>query len=471
MSVDRGHRVSEELRRLPGVDRVIEVLDEQIPAGHRADAARKAISHARSAVESGSRRLSFDDIVALAESHLESRRRAMLTPVINATGVLLHTNLGRAPLGKAQLDAVVAVAGGYSNLEYDLVAGKRGTRYAHATSILKELTGAEAALVVNNNAGAVMLVLSALCSGREVVISRGELVEIGGEFRIPDVISAAGARLVEVGTTNRSRISDYEHAVTDATAAFVKVHPANYRIEGFTSSVEVRELAGLARSLDLPLIYDLGSGLLAAPASPNWVRNEPEVSSALADGADIVTFSCDKLLGGPQAGVIAGRSTLIDKLIKHPLLRALRVDKLALAALEATLSAYLEGNASSLPLWQMATASPDDLEERADRIIAAVVKALDSNDIKIEVVASNSVFGGGSLPGTDVSSRAISVSHPERSAADLEHSLRHGQPPVVARVENDMVLLDLRTVAPDQDGALEAALCASLSDRRGTTYT
>lgn len=466
VSLDRDRRLAEELRRLPGVDRVIEALDQQIPVAYRADAAREAVSSARSALQSATGRPSFQEIVASAESLIATRRRAMLKPVVNATGVLIHTNLGRVPLGRAQLDAIVAVAAGYSNLEYDLMVGKRGSRYAHASSLLKTLTGAEAALVVNNNAGGVMLALSALCSGREVIVSRGELVEIGGEFRIPDVISAAGALMIEVGTTNRTRIADYEGAITDATAAIVKVHPANYRIEGFTASVEVRDLVRLAKSHHLPLVYDLGSGLLTASGAPEWLGNEPPVVNALNDGADIVTFSCDKLLGGPQAGVVAGRSDLIDKLIKHPLVRALRVDKLVLAALEATLSAHLEGDSSTLPLWDMASTSPARLQERAGQIIATVVQALGSDDVKLEVVPSKSVFGGGSLPGTELSSRAISVRHSERSTAEIERSLRHGEPPVVGRVENDTVLLDLRTVAPEQDIALETALGAVLSDER-----
>ncbi len=464
VSANRDGHPSEDLRQLPGVDHVMEALDDRIPASTRAQAAREAISTARLAVQSGTGRFSFPEIVTLAESHAAAHGRALLKPVINATGVLIHTNLGRAPLGKAQMDAVVAVARGYSNLEYDLTAGQRGSRYSHATALLKTLTGAESALVVNNNAGAVMLALGALCGGREVIISRGELVEIGGEFRIPDVISAAGARLVEVGTTNRTRIIDYTRAVSADTAALVKVHPANYRIQGFTAAVEMPELARLARAHDLPLIYDIGSGLLTATGAPDWVRDEPPVIAALSDGADIVTFSCDKLLGGPQAGVIAGRSDLIAKISKHPLLRALRVDKLALAALEATLLVYLEGDASELPLWGMALTPPDDLERRALRIIASLTKTLGRADLKMHSVASESVFGGGSLPGTQLSSRAISIADPERSAADIERSLRHGDPAVVARIENDMVLLDLRTVAPEQDDGLEAALSASLAN-------
>lgn len=464
VSTNRDGHLSEELRQLPGVDHVMEALDGDIPANTRAEAAREAISTARSAVQSGRGRFSFQEIVTLAESHAATHGRALLKPVINATGVLIHTNLGRAPIGRAQMEAVVAVASGYSNLEYDLTAGQRGSRYSHATALLKTLTGAESALVVNNNAGAVMLALGALCGGRDVVISRGELVEIGGEFRIPDVISAAGARLVEVGTTNRTRIADYANAVSDDTAAFVKVHPANYRIQGFTETVEVHDLARLARSRGLSLIYDIGSGLLTAPGAPDWFRDEPSVIAALTAGADLVTFSCDKLLGGPQAGVIAGRSDLIAKISKHPLLRALRVDKLALAALEATLIVYLEGDASELPLWNMALTPPIELEDRARRMIASVKKKLGRADLEMESVVSKSVFGGGSLPGTELSSRAISISDAGRSAAEIARSLRHGEPAVVGRVENDMVLLDLRTVAPEQDAVLEAALSEILGE-------
>ncbi len=462
MSTDREGNLSEALRQLPGVDQVMGALDGHMPASTRAAAARDAISTARSAVRSGSGSYTFQEIVLLAESNAAANRLALLRPVINATGVLIHTNLGRAPLGKFQLDAVVAVAAGYSNLEYDLTAGGRGSRYSHATALLKTLTGAESALVVNNNAGAVLLALGALCGGHEVVISRGELVEIGGEFRIPDIISAAGAGLVEVGTTNRTRIADYARAVSENTAAFLKVHPSNYRIQGFTSAVEVRDLARLAHSHDLPLIYDIGSGLLTASGAPDWVRDEPPVKSTLAEGADIVTFSCDKLLGGPQAGVIAGRSDLITRLSKHPLLRALRVDKLALAALEATLLVYLEGGASELPLWDMALTSPEELDERARGVMASVTEALEGAGVEMKIVGSKSVLGGGSLPGAELSSRAISIGHAERSTAEIERTLRHGEPAVVARIEEGTLLLDLRTVAPEQDAALAGALSAAL---------
>ena len=466
MGTNRDSRLSEQLRQLPAVDNVMNALDNRIPAQIRVVAARAAVSAARSAVRSGSAWYSFQEIVTLAESQAAAHERSLLKPVINATGVLIHTNLGRAPLGRTQMDAMAAVAGGYSNLEYDLTTGKRGSRYSHATVLLKTLTGAEAALVVNNNAGAVMLAVAALCGGREVVISRGELVEIGGEFRIPDVISAAGARLVEVGTTNRTRIADYAGGVSENTAALMKVHPANYRIRGFTAAVEVQELTPLARSHGLPLIYDVRSGLLRAPDAPEWVRGEPSVAAALTGGADIVTFSCDKLLGGPQAGVIAGRYDLIAEVSKHPMLRALRVDKLTLAALEATLLLYLEGRPSELPLWRMALTSPGDLEDRAHQIIAAVTKSVGRADLTLECVETKSVLGGGSLPGSELTSRAVSIDDPARSAAEIERSLRHGEPAVVARVENDLVLLDLRTVAAEQDGALEAVLCGALVNGR-----
>lgn len=466
MDTSRGGRLAGELRELPGVDHVMKALDDHIPESTRALAAREAISTARAAVQSGTGRYSFREIVTLAESHAAARERALLKPVINATGVLIHTNLGRAPLGRAQMGAIAAVASGYSNLEYDLTEGRRGSRYSHATALLKTLTGAESALVVNNNAGAVMLAVGALCGGREVVISRGELVEIGGEFRIPDVISAAGARLVEVGTTNRTRIADYAGGISESTAALMKVHPANYRIHGFTAAVEVPELAGLAQSRGIPLIYDVGSGLLTAPGAPEWVRDEPSIAAALTGGADIVTFSCDKLLGGPQAGIIAGRYDLIAEVAKHPLLRALRVDKLTLAALEATLLTYLEGDPSTLPLWSMASVPPADLKRRAERIIASVVKGLDRPDLTLKCVASKSVLGGGSLPGKELDSQAIFIDDPEQSADEVERSLRHGEPVVVARVENDVVLLDLRTVAAEQDTALEDVLCSILAKAR-----
>ena len=326
---------------------------------------------------------------------------------------------------------------------------------ATRVAVIASVTGAESALVVNNNAAAVLVVLAALCSGREVIVSRGELIEIGGEFRVPEVMAASGARLVEVGTTNRTHIADYERAISYETAAILKVHPSNYRLVGFTAAVEAHDLARLAKGRKVAFLHDLGSGLVRAPAGAPWAATEPVVSAAVGEGADVVTFSGDKLLGGPQAGVIAGRRALINKIAKHPLMRAVRVDKMTLAALEATMAMYLEGGADELPLWQMATFPLDALEARARRLAAQVPE---HGGLVAEAVPSRSVTGGGSLPGTEIDSWAIALSATGRSADELARSLRRATPPVIARIEDDRLLLDLRTVPPTQDEAVRTIL-------------
>jgi len=454
------------------VDRVAAALGEG--GGGATAATRWAIDQARRRIRQGASAPGFDDIVATARERLNNEHKARLRPVLNATGVLIHTNLGRAPLGPEQLDAIARIASGYSNLEYDLASGSRGSRYLHAQKLVSALTGAESALVVNNNAAALTLTLATLRSvaaeqivpgaepGNEVIISRGELVEIGGEFRIPDVIATSGARLVEVGTTNRTHLADYERALTPRTAAILKVHPANYHMEGFVSSVAAASLARLAHASGVPLVYDVGSGLIDSEAGADWARTEPPVGAALSDGADIVTFSCDKLLGGPQAGIIAGRADLVKEATRHPLLRSLRVDKLVLAALEATLIAYQEGRAESLPLWQMARASLDDLELRCEALAGAISDRFGPAGVKAEVIGVGAVTGGGSLPGGELGSKAVAVTHPERSTAELERALRSGQVPVIGRIEEDRVLLDLRTIPPGSDHDLHALVNAAL---------
>ncbi|MDQ3953100.1 MAG: L-seryl-tRNA(Sec) selenium transferase, partial [Actinomycetota bacterium] len=403
------------------------------------------------------------DAAAVAEAAralLEEDRLRGLVPVINATGVLVHTNLGRVPLGPEQLDAVTEVAAGYSSLEYDLLAGRRGSRYGHARSLIAEVTGAEDALVVNNCAAAVLLVLSTLCRDREVLISRGELIEIGGEFRIPEIMSVSGARLVEIGTTNRTHLADYERAITPETAAILKVHPSNYRVVGFTAAVAARDLARLARGRGLPFVHDLGSGLVHAPEldwdGPEGWRDEPVVAAALVDGADLVTFSGDKLLGGPQAGIVAGRRDLVARLAKSPLLRAVRVDKMTLAALEATLKMHLEGRSGSVPIWAMASTSVEELEGRARGLADAVGEALKRRGAaaKVEAVSTRALLGGGSLPGAELRSWGLAMRADERSADAVAERLRAATPPVIARIEEDTVVLDLRTVANTDDSVL-----------------
>lgn len=455
--------LQERLRRLPAVDRIIDLLQNAgAPRAVLAGAVRRAIDDAREEIRSGGDIPGLDEIVSSVRAHLREHEQSLLRPVINATGVLIHTNLGRVPLGSEQLDAVTEIASGYSNLEYDLAAGSRGSRYAHAAPLLAQASGAESGLVVNNNAAAVLLVLAGLCAGREVIISRGELIEIGGEFRIPEVMSISGAELVEVGTTNRTHLADFEKAITDRTAAILKVHPSNYQVVGFTASVEGADLARLARGRGVHFVHDLGSGLLGNEGA-GWARDEPRVSTALQDGADIVTFSGDKLLGGPQAGLIVGRGDLIDKLREHALIRALRVDKMTLAALEATLRIYLEGRTSDLPLWSMASAAPEELRKRAERITEQINQQV-TTPSRAESVPTLSVAGGGSLPGVELESWAISLAHPDKSAAELARSLRYSAPPVIARVEENRVLLDLRTVPESQDETL-VGLVASVLGR------
>ncbi len=451
------------LRALPQVDRVISALTADAPRPLVAQAARQAVAEARETILAEGDAPGLEEIVARAKLLLDEHERSLLTEVINATGVLIHTNLGRVPLSDEQLDAVAAVAGGYSNLEYELSSGRRGSRYEHATRLLKQLTGAEAALVVNNNAAAVFLVLASLCAGREVVISRGELIEIGGEFRIPEIMAASGAHLVEVGTTNRTHQADYERAIGAQTAALMKVHTSNYKIVGFTAHVPARALARVARGRGVYLIHDLGSGFLGAPHELDSVTEEPAVGVSLEEGADVVTFSGDKLLGGPQAGLILGRRDAVERISRHPLLRAVRPDKMTLAALEATLHIYLEGRARDLPLWRMALTPSEELATRAQRLAAAVGSRLAEQGVKAEAVASAAVAGGGSLPATELGSWALALRHSERSTAELERALRQGRPPVIGRIEEDRFLLDLRTVAPADDPLLESLVIQALS--------
>ncbi|MGH2708332.1 MAG: L-seryl-tRNA(Sec) selenium transferase, partial [Actinomycetota bacterium] len=353
---------------MPQVDRLIDAMGDQAPHALRAEAARRAVGQARAAALEGLAVPAFEEILASARRHFRMTARRRLVRVINATGVLLHTNLGRAPLGNEAVRAMERISTGYSNLEYDLSKAGRGSRYDHAKDLLVTLTDAEDALVVNNNAAAVLLALSALSRGGEVVISRGELIEIGGEFRIPEILSSSGAVLKEVGTTNRTHLKDYERAIGPATAAIMKVHPSNYRILGFVASVPARDLATLAHHHGLPFIHDVGGGLLRpriGGVQPSWLAAEPSVQEAVAEGADVLSFSGDKLLGGPQAGMIVGRAEAISAMAASPLLRTYRVDKTTLAALEATLLAYVEGREAELPLWRMALSDASEIEARA----------------------------------------------------------------------------------------------------------
>jgi L-seryl-tRNA(Ser) seleniumtransferase len=384
--------------------------------------------------------------LALAETERPSLRH-----VINATGVPLHTNLGRAPLPAAARSALDAIARGYSNLEYDVEAGARGSRHDHCAALLAELTGAEAALVVNNNAAAVVLVLNELADGRDVVVSRGELVEIGESFRVPEIVAKSGARIVEVGATNRTHPSDYENAVGPETGALLKVHRSNFEQAGFVSEVDIEELASIAHRHDLPAVHDLGSGMLPDAERAFGLPFEPNARGSLDGGADIVTFSGDKLLGGPQAGIILGRADLIHRLRRNPLLRALRVGKLTIAVLEATLRLWrdLETARAEVPALAMIGAEPDALRERAERIARKLAELCPA--AAIEVAADAAEVGGGSYPGVELETWILRLSVSGRSERELEVSCRNAAIPVIGRVRDGALCLDPRTVLPDEE--------------------
>lgn len=446
--------VAEELRRLPSVDRLLHALDVGLTtqAGHALAlaATRQSLEQARAAIQQGAACPTLTELADQAQQQLQAALRPSLQTVINATGVIIHTNLGRAPLCLAARQAVTALTTGYTNLEYDLTAGARGSRYDHATQLLVRLTGAEAALVVNNNAAAVFLALSALASGREVVISRGQLVEIGGGFRIPDVLRTSGARLIEVGTTNRTHLRDYAQAITPQTAALMRVHFSNFRQLGFTAEVGLADLVSLAHSQGLLVVDDLGSGSLL-DTTPFGLSPESTPQASITAGADLVTFSGDKLLGGPQAGLIIGRAELIARLRTHPLARAVRVGKLTLAALNATLLHYVRGDAlTALPVWQMIAARPADLALRVETWRQALAAA----GIQGAAAPVASTVGGGSLPGETLDSVALALP----LTPQLIERLRQGQPPVIARVAGQQALFDARTVLPEQDAALLSAI-------------
>ncbi|MGE5333092.1 MAG: L-seryl-tRNA(Sec) selenium transferase [Nitrososphaerota archaeon] len=472
------------LRALPSVDVVVHALmaalaahgDPPAPQSRLGWAARASVQDARDALLNGQpTETSLAALVEHAAARLERARAATPAPVINATGVIINTNLGRAPLSDAALEAIAGVAAGYSALEYDLERGSRGSRQTPVRSLLREVVGAEDALVVNNNAAAILLALSTLAVGREVIIARGELVEIGGGFRIPDVLRQSGARLVEVGTTNRTRASDFEAALTPETALLLSVHPSNYRIIGFTASPSLRELAEIAHQHHLPLIHDLGSGALLR--TERWgLSHEPMPQESLAAGADLVCFSGDKLLGGPQAGILAGKAELLSHIERHPLMRAVRIDKLTLAALAATLRAYRDGAAErEIPVWRMITTPVAQIKARAEQWVTAIRQT----GADAEAQEGLSTIGGGSLPGETLPTWHCAIApatglrqaaNPPDTAADdavatLAARLRNGATPVVARVQRNRLLLDPRTVFPEQDSSLLLALRDALANR------
>ncbi|KKM11586.1 hypothetical protein SY88_07765 [Clostridiales bacterium PH28_bin88] len=458
------------LRSLPAVDEVLQAepvkgLLAEAPRGLVVEAVREVLEEYRASI----RQDRYPDPVTREEVAVSAakRVRAFLRPhlrrVINATGVVLHTNLGRAVLSRKAREAVQVAAAGYTNLELDLATGERGSRYHHVNRLLTRLSGAEDALVVNNNAAAVLLALSTLARGREVIVSRGQLVEIGGSFRVPEVMAQGGAHLVEVGTTNKTYLRDYQAAITPETALLLKVHTSNYRVVGFTRETSLEELVALGRAREIPVMEDLGSGFLV-DLTPWGITGEPTVRDSVAKGADVVTFSGDKLLGGPQAGIILGRADLIRKMKAHPLTRALRVDKLTLAALEATLRDYLDlpGARERIPTLRMLTAQVEELQPRAEELLALLEQQLTGRGA-LELTAGYSEAGGGSLPTTRIPTMLVTIFPRGVTADALVARLREQEPAVMARIQDDRVVLDVRTVLPEEIPLLAGAVTACLT--------
>lgn len=465
-----GDSVQRYLRLLPSVEKVLQesILEEslmELPRAVVVEAVREVIEHKRleirkSASDVGLDELQFSAVRLAGEAllSLEEKRTRSLRPLFNATGVILHTNLGRSPMAGAAVQAATEIGESFSNLELSLKTGKRFTRYEHVESLICRLTGAEAALVVNNNAGAVFLALNTLAAGRDVIVSRGELVEVGGAFRIPEVMSGSGARLVEVGATNKCYLKDYRRAVTEQTALLLKVHTSNYKILGFTAVVPIRSLVKLAEELELPSMEDLGSGVLVDLARYGLPR-EPMVQDSIRAGVDVVTFSGDKLLGGPQAGIIVGRKKYLDKIRENQILRALRVDKLTLAALEATLRLYLDEKKAlrEIPVLRMLTISPEELGSRAVLLEKLLTQKL-AGHFQVSVTREKARVGGGSLPLASLPSVQICLESEKENAGLLAAKLRKANPPIIARVRRNRLLLDLRSLCMEDDELLVQAL-------------
>jgi len=456
-------------RRLPSIEQLLQdpavrALEERFGRGPLLRQARGLVEEARSRAAAGDEAAlaaALADVPAALARRMERDDAPSLVRVINATGVVIHTNLGRAPLPPEAAARVADMAASYTNLELDLAAGERGDRETHAESRLRRILSAEAALAVNNNAAAVLLAVNTFAEGREVLVSRGELVEIGGSFRIPDVLRKSGARLREVGTTNRTRAADYQAALGPDTGLILKVHPSNFRIVGFTEAPPLAELLALARAAGVPLVEDLGSGLLAPLPPP--LENEPTVGASLEAGVDVVTFSGDKLLGGPQAGLAAGRKTAIDAMRRNPLYRALRVDKMTVAALDAVLADHEAGRAGErVPVQRMLGTSADEIRRRADALAAALRARRPG--LQVAVVDGASAVGGGAAPAVELPTALVAVRHPSLSPDGLAEALRLGPRPVLARIADGRVLLDLRTVLPGEEEALAQALDLACRD-------
>ena len=445
-----------ELRNLPSVDKILTdkrlaKAAENYPHDLLVSVIREQLEQERAFIVKGKTGVSLDEIVKAVLGRLEAMLKPSLRRVINATGVILHTNLGRAPLSREALAAMDSVSQGYSNLEIDMESGNRGSRHVHVESLLCRLTGAEAALVVNNNAGAVLLGLTVLARRKKVIVSRGQAVEIGGGFRIPDVMRQSGAKLIEVGTTNCTYARDFEQAIDEGTAALMRVHSSNFRLVGFTNEVALEELVEIAKRHNLMVFDDLGSGSLL-DTTVFGLAPEPMVQQSVKAGASLTFFSGDKLLGGPQAGIIVGEKQYVDKLKKHPLARAMRIDKIRLAGLVATMIHYLKGEAPlKIPVWQMIAAPLKEIERRAG-LWAKVLGG------EAKVVAGETMVGGGSLPGGSLPTKLVAIGGGSKKVQSMSRKLRLGEVPVIGRIEKDQLLLDPRTVLPEEDEIVIKAL-------------
>lgn len=459
------------LRNLPGVDHLLELAktDDRfidIPRSVILDCARKTLDHLRKDIQAGIETDMADETI-LSKAYLLAKEkiRPRLVNVINATGVVLHTNLGRALLCEDALNNIAAIARSYSNLELKIETGKRGIRYEAVDELICELTGARSAIVVNNNAGAVLLALNTIAKDRQVIVSRGELVEIGGSFRVPDVMEKSGCILKEVGTTNRTHLRDYENAVSDSTGLFLKVHASNYKIEGFTASVALKDLLTLGKDKNIPVMEDLGSGTLI-DFSKYGLPDEPTVADSVRSGADVVTFSGDKLLGGPQAGIIVGQKDTIDQIKKNPLTRALRIDKMTLAALESTLKLYRDEEKAirEIPTLRMLTLPFKDICKKAD-LLFTLIKDEIGSVADIELADMNSRPGGGSFPELNLPTRCITLQPKNMSVSKLELCMRLSTPAVIGRIEDNKYILDPRTIQPGQEPVISSTLAKTLMEK------
>jgi len=454
------------IQKIPKVDRLYQHISsmhdfKDIPRPIIIQTIQTTLDELRQGVLSGhyqEKDLDDSHVIQKFQFLLEKTLKPSLQTVINATGVIVHTNLGRSLLASSALDRIIQVSCHYSNLEYDLKTGKRGQRFQLVESLICSLTGAEAATIVNNNAGAVLIALQTIASDKAVIVSRGELIEIGGSFRIPDIMALSGAKLVEVGTTNRTHLKDYQNAITPETALLLKVHPSNYAIQGFTASVDLQELVNLGHTLDIPVMYDMGSGNLV-DLSSKGLCNEPVVEKIISSGVDIATFSGDKLLGGPQAGIIVGKKSIIDQVKKNPMARALRIDKLTLAALEGTLRLYKDPKTvfEKIPTLAFITRPLSEIKVDVERIYSQV-QTIKNDQFQINIIKTNSRIGGGALPLQTLPTYCIGILSNEHSTDSIEHYFRAQSPPIIGRIENDQFLLDCRTVLPTEINILQKCI-------------